>query len=635
MSRPVSRRPRGPRRTRILALAALLVVVAAAAVVLLVHRGSGTAAAARALDRFAATWSAGHDAAAGAQTDAPAAASRALAANRSGLDGARIVVRRTALRAKGDVATGRLAVRWAVPGIGTWSASDPVRLDRGADDRWVVHYAPQLIDAHLTARTRLGTDRSAPRRAPILDRDGNALVGERPVAEVGLARDQVSDPGASAAALAAIVDVDAAPLAQRLRHAGPHEFVEAVTLRRSDYEPLAARLRDVPGIDVITRRAPLTPSHDFARALLGAVGPATAEQVQGAHGRLAAGDDTGQWGLEQQFDARLSGTPGRRIVLRDRSTGDVVRTLRRLPGTAPEPVRTRLSERTQQAAEQALGSSSAPSALVVVQPSTGDVLAVADRPTDSTFDRALGGAYAPGSTFKIVTTAALLRTGLSPATPVACPPTISVDGRSFHNFEGEASSAPSFADDFAISCNTAFISLARRLAPGALARAGSDYGLGRELHLGVGVARSHVPPGKDPVARAATMIGQDRITATPLAMAGVAATVADGRWRAPRLLAKDPAQAGPVLAGSEVATLRSLMRGVVTHGTGNALAGVPGGVAGKTGTAEYGSGSPPPTHAWFVAFRGDLALAVLVEDGVSGGAVAAPIAARFFAAYGG
>jgi cell division protein FtsI/penicillin-binding protein 2 len=77
------------------------------------------------------------------------------------------------------------------------------------------------------------------------------------------------------------------------------------------------------------------------------------------------------------------------------------------------------------------------------------------------------------------------------------------------------------------------------------------------------------------------------------------------------------------------------MRRVVTSGTGTALAGVPGEPAGKSGTAEYGTGDPPPTHAWFVAFRGDVAVAVLVEDGRSGGAVAAPLAAAFFRALDG
>ena len=74
------------------------------------------------------------------------------------------------------------------------------------------------------------------------------------------------------------------------------------------------------------------------------------------------------------------------------------------------------------------------------------------------------------------------------------------------------------------------------------------------------------------------------------------------------------------------------MRLVVTEGSGTALAGVAGEVRGKSGTAEFGGGDPPPTHAWFIAFRDDVAVAVLVEHGRSGGSVAAPLAARFFSA---
>jgi cell division protein FtsI/penicillin-binding protein 2 len=74
------------------------------------------------------------------------------------------------------------------------------------------------------------------------------------------------------------------------------------------------------------------------------------------------------------------------------------------------------------------------------------------------------------------------------------------------------------------------------------------------------------------------------------------------------------------------------MRGVVTSGTGTALASLPGAPMGKSGTAEYGSGNPPATHAWFIALRGDVAVAVLVEHGTSGASDAAPIAARFYSA---
>ena len=79
-----------------------------------------------------------------------------------------------------------------------------------------------------------------------------------------------------------------------------------------------------------------------------------------------------------------------------------------------------------------------------------------------------------------------------------------------------------------------------------------------------------------------------------------------------------------------IADLQGLMRRVVTNGTGRAMAGIPGGdVHGKTGTAEFGTESPPRSHAWFTGYQGDIAFAVLVEDGGFGGAVAAPLAAQF------
>jgi cell division protein FtsI/penicillin-binding protein 2 len=130
------------------------------------------------------------------------------------------------------------------------------------------------------------------------------------------------------------------------------------------------------------------------------------------------------------------------------------------------------------------------------------------------------------------------------------------------------------------------------------------------------------------------MIGQGEILASPLAMAGVAATVADGRWHAPRILATDPRRSGPPLPAGELDELRALMRDVIVSGSGTALADVPGEPIGKSGTAEYGSGDPPPTHAWFIAARGDLAAASLVEDKPSGGQFAAPIVARFLRALG-
>jgi cell division protein FtsI/penicillin-binding protein 2 len=129
-------------------------------------------------------------------------------------------------------------------------------------------------------------------------------------------------------------------------------------------------------------------------------------------------------------------------------------------------------------------------------------------------------------------------------------------------------------------------------------------------------------------------------------VASASASVATGRFTPPRLVL-DPAPTGmssstaaspqagsagtgPSLPSGPVTALRSLMREVVLTGTGTALRTVPGApVQGKTGTAEFGTGNPPATHAWFTGYQGDIAFAVVVEGGGFGAKAAAPLAAAF------
>jgi cell division protein FtsI/penicillin-binding protein 2 len=634
---PPRQRPpsRGHRRaiSRTFAFGALLVAVLALAIAagFIIHRAAEPGPR-DALANFATAWSRGDDAAAGALTERPPIATAALKANRRGLDGAHLSASIDGqVEERGDTARGMLRLTWQVPGIGRWSYRTRAALAH-REEGWRVVWQPTLVHPRLDEDSRLGTVRTVARRGRILARSGKPIVTLRRVVRVGVEHDKVRDPAATAKAMARVVDVNARAYEAAIRRAGPRQFVEAITLREADAAKIDAKIKAIRGAIAVEDRAPLAPSRSFARALLGTVAPATAEQLRKLGSRYAPGDSVGQWGLQAAFERRLAGTPERRIVIRVGSAPR--RTLRRRRGHPGADVRTTLDIATQRAAEAALGDSAKATALVAVQPSTGDVLAVANRPTDSSFDRALEGRYPPGSTFKVISTAALLRDGLQTNETVTCPRTRNVGGRVFRNFEGGAQGAVPFARDFATSCNTAFVSLANRLTPNALTRTARDYGLGRPVKLALPVGQSAVPPGADAVARAATMIGQDRILASPLAMAGVAATVADGRWRAPRLLAADPHRAGPPLPDGEQTTLHTLMRSVITSGTGTALAGVPGDVAGKSGTAEFGGGDPPETHAWFLALRDDLAIAVLVEHGRSGGSVAAPIAARFFTALG-
>jgi cell division protein FtsI/penicillin-binding protein 2 len=188
---------------------------------------------------------------------------------------------------------------------------------------------------------------------------------------------------------------------------------------------------------------------------------------------------------------------------------------------------------------------------------------------------------------------------------------------------------------FAQSCNTAFISAAADVPDADLVAAAESFGFNADYTVGLDTAAGSFPTPADATEHAAATIGQGRVTASPLHMATVGATVIDGTWEPPVLLpdleVDDPA-APTTLAEGTPSTLLGLMRRVVTEGSGTAAA-VPGvEIAGKTGTAEFGSGDPPPTHAWFVGLRGDLSVAVLVENGVAGGEVAAPVAGRVLAA---
>lgn len=612
---------------RVIAILALVVALAwvAVGVVLLVRRADPPRPR-DALAPFVAAWSRGEDAGAARATDAPRAAERDLVANRRGLDGARVRASVLSVIERERTARARLRVAWDVPGIGRWAYATTATLRKG-EERWMIAWRPTIIQPNLDEVTRLGTTREPARRGRIEDRRGRAIVTPRAVVRVGVARDEVTDVQVTAVAMARVADVRARRFARAIRAAGPRQFVEAVTLRRADFLSRRAALEAVPGFVAVQDRLPLAPTRGFARALLGTVAPATEEQLERLGPRAGPGAQVGQFGLQAAAERRLTGTPGARVVLRVR--GMPTDTLFERRARAGRTLSTTLDTRLQAAAEAALGGRPGAAALVAIQPSTGDVLAVANRPADAAFNRAFEGRYPPGSTFKVVSTAALLRDGLRPSEVVDCPRTVRVGGRPFRNFEGGAAGPVAFAQDFAQSCNTAFASLAPRLSAGALRVTARDYGLGERTRLIVPTLGASVPRVGELADRAAAMIGQDRILASPLSMAQVAGTVASGRWRAPRLLREDPRRAGRRLAGSERDTLLTLMRRVVTSGTGTALAGATGTVRGKSGTAEFGEASPPRTHAWFIAMRGDLALAVLVERGRAGGAVAAPIAARF------
>jgi hypothetical protein len=344
-------------------------------------------------------------------------------------------------------------------------------------------------------------------------------------------------------------------------------------------------------------------------------------------------DGHGTGGLELALDSRLAGPTVTEVQVVNATTGALVRRVATFgTGKAPADVATTLSAHIQSAAQTALASVTGPAALVAIDTRTGAVRAVANKPLTG-FPAALRGSYAPGSTFKTVTALAALMHGFTPASQLDCPATVNAGGKQFHNHEPGSRGRISLLTAYAQSCNTAFVNLSQSLPKGSVTAAARLLGFdAAEPLLPIPSAGGTLPPPRDTAEAAADAIGQGRVEASPLLMASVAAAVADGTWRQPRLTSC-PSCTSHALPPSAIAGLRQLMRAVVTSGTGSALASFAAPPASaKTGTAEFGTGTPPSTHAWMIGYRGQLAFAVYVETGESGGRTAGPVAAAFLRA---
>jgi hypothetical protein len=341
----------------------------------------------------------------------------------------------------------------------------------------------------------------------------------------------------------------------------------------------------------------------------------------------------GSGGLERALDHKLAGGTVAEVQVVNPVTGQVLRHVATFGTAKPPPdITTTLDPTIQRAARAALDRVAGPAALLAIDTRTGSIRAVANKPLTG-FPSALRGSYAPGSTFKIVTALAALMHGFTPSSQLDCPATVTAGGKEFRNHEPGSRGRISLLTAFAQSCNTAFINLSQSLPKGSVTAAARLLGFDSAAALlPVPSVGGTLPPPADTAEAAADAIGQGRVEASPLLMASVAAAVADGMWREPRL-ASCPTCTGHSLPAAAVAGLRQLMRAVVTSGTGSALASLPGlPASAKTGTAEYGTSTPPATHAWMIGYRGHLAFAVYVETGVSGGRTAGPVAAAFLRA---
>ncbi|MEU4841563.1 peptidoglycan D,D-transpeptidase FtsI family protein [Nocardia testacea] len=381
----------------------------------------------------------------------------------------------------------------------------------------------------------------------------------------------------------------------------------------------------------------------------------------------------GSTGLERAEDPVLNGSDaqlfGSRLVDlvsgRDPRGGNVVTTI--------DPV-------MQQVAYDELTSKGYTGSVVAIEPSTGKILTMVSTPSydpnlltghdgaqgtqawedlsadenQPMLNRAISQTYPPGSTFKVVVTAAALSNGkANPQSQFTAAPNITLPGTSttLENYNGSTCGSGATAtlyEAFRRSCNTAFVELGVDVGAAALEDEAAAFGIGPHRGIPMPVAESTVGSIPDNAALAQSSIGQRDVALTPLDNAVIAATVANGGVRMEpylvdqlqnpdlsELSTTEPVSVGQAVSAEVASTLTDLMVASEENTAGSG--GTSYRIASKTGTAEHGADPRnTPPHAWYIAFapaeNPKIAIAVIVEDGgdralaATGGSVAAPVA---------
>ncbi|WP_308015826.1 MULTISPECIES: penicillin-binding transpeptidase domain-containing protein [unclassified Saccharopolyspora] len=545
---------------------------------------------------FLNTVAAGDTAGAAGRTDAPEKARQALDDARGELSPRAINFNVTQVVEDegGAPARATFDANWDLGDGRAWQYRGALELSE-SDQGWKVHWAPSVLHPKLADGQRLAFDEQRPEPQPVLDREGTELMRPEQIVTVTLDPQAAGDlPGVAEQLAAGLQPVDPEITRQTIvdgvnaTEAGQPYVV--VSLRQDDYDRVRPAIYDLPGVRFPAQTKLVAEERGYAAQALS--------------------------GVSEQVDEQITANAGWNVHTAD-ANGAPIEVLQEQPIRPVDQVRTTLSDRTQRAAEQALDPVPQAAMIVAMQPSTGDVLAVAQNdPADAQGAPALTGQFPPGSTFKIMTAAAGLEAGkVTVDQPVECPASKVFDGRTIPNDKDFDLGVVPLRTAFAKSCNTTFAQLAVDLPAQALTDMAKRLGIGVDFDVpGITTITGQAPPGENTTGRAANGFGQGTVLTSPFGMALASATVANGSMPIPKLIegaeTKADSQVAP-LSPQVLDQLRPMMREVVLSGTATAVAGE-GEVAGKTGTAQFGDGTH--SHGWFVGYRDDLAFAVLLED---------------------
>lgn len=638
------RRPRRRIRPALAAGLALLVVIAGCS-----DPTGGDPGPADRMAAFVAAWQHLDYRAAADETTSPAAAAVMLDEVGNDLRPEQLTISTGEITRNGNQASAAVTFNWQLPDAGTWTYPATWTWKKNRD--WELDWAPSVIHPKLGERQTLAARTTPAEPGILVDRNNDRIVQPVTVYSVVLMPARTPDVPAAAAALVPVlapidptvtVDGILAGVAQAQAEAAaaaspsaapasgepsgspvpvpgadgtpasdPASIGYTVTnLRDPDFRKVQPQLAAITGLSFPSQVRNLPPTRDFARAILAQVTP-VAEPL-------------------------MRGTDGWSVVIVD-STGGVLETLEDHPAVAGQRVTLTLDSSIQQAAEAAIADQTRPAALLVMQPSTGELLAVAQNAAaNAQGTPALTGRYPPGSTFKVVTATAALERGLiSPGQPTGCPGVLDVQGRRITNHSNIALGDVDVTETFAQSCNTTFGALATQMPADALPEAAAAYGIGLDFVMpGATTLTGKVPAADSPIQKAENGFGQGQVLVTPFGEVLAAATAARGSMPMPVLirgLTTTVDRPAPAIPAAAVQGVQTFMAAVVASGTGAGLEGY-GDTHAKTGTAEFAADDGSiHAHAWTMGYRGDMAFATIIVGGEDS-ALTNKIAAKLLAA---
>ncbi len=525
-------------------------------------------------------------------------------------------------------------------------------------------------------------------RGMLLDREGQLLVGNRPSFNVVLTPEHAEDLDKVVTRIARTLGMGEARIRERLaRRVSYRPVVVRADASVGEVAAIEARRLELPEVSIEVVPLRFYPLRSAAAHALGRVGEISERQLRSPEFEgLDPGALVGQAGVEAQYNRGLMGRDGfRRVIVNSRGL-EVAEADSEPPEDGPSFTLS-LDASLQAVSERAFAGRAG--SAVVLDPETGEILAMtstpaydpndfttgidperwgmlANDPETPFMNRVIQGQYAPGSTFKIGLAVAALEEGvIGPSTTFYCPGHLRVYNKLFHCNVPGGHGIVDIRRALAMSCNVFFYQVGIRLEIERISAWATRLGLGAPTGVDLPHEASGLMPSPEwklrvrkmpwyPGETVSVAIGQGQVSATPLQMARVAAVIANGgRLVRPHLVrragdteipAEPPKPLG--ISAETVAIVKEGMRAVVSEGTGWRARLSSAAVCGKTGTAQVVSRerlrqSPDDPslkpHAWFLAFapadRPRVALAVIVEHGGSGGAVAAPVARALLAQF--